>query len=100
MPNKKNIGIIVNIIIVTLLAAAIGILAYVTVNTVKGQPVTFGGKCIMQVETGSMEPAIHVGECVIVKKTDPHSIGTGDIIAFVSEASDIRGKTVLHRVYE
>jgi signal peptidase I len=66
---------------------------------VRGKPVWFGKRCVMQVITGSMEPTLHVGECIVMEKISPDELREGDIIAYISEAEDIRGKMVTHRIY-
>ena len=76
------------------------VLMFVTIRTVQGKPVMFGGKCIMQIITGSMEPALHVGDCVLVQQVSSDSLQKYDIIAYVSEVQDISGLTVMHRITE
>lgn len=49
------------------------------------------------VQSGSMEPAMHVGSLALVKKgVDPSSLEEGDIVAF----GIVGGETVTHRVVE
>ncbi|MBR7084681.1 MAG: signal peptidase I, partial [Oscillospiraceae bacterium] len=68
--------------------------------TVQGKPVIFSGYCVMQIITGSMEPALHVGDCVLVQQIASDSLQKYDIIAYVSEVQDISGLTVMHRITE
>ena len=48
------------------------------------------------VGSGSMSPAIHVGDIVIVKKVNPSNIHVGDIVQYYSG----KGYTITHRVIE
>ena len=77
-----------------------GVLTFVTIRAVQGKPVMFRGYCVMQVITGSMEPALHVGDCVLVQQVSADSLQESDIIAYVSEAQDIFGLSVMHRITE
>ncbi len=81
-----------------LLVLAGALLVYVTFCMVKKQPVSFFGHCILQIVTGSMEPSLRVGDCILVAKTDPATLQEGDIITFVSEDPETRGLLVTHRI--
>ena len=47
------------------------------------------------VATGSMEPAIGVGDVVVVCRTDPDTLQVGDVIRY-----RLDGYTVIHRIVE
>jgi signal peptidase len=79
---KEAISIL---IVVALLAPAI---IYVA-------PFLVGGSFSSVVLGGSMEPTIHVGSIVIVRKVNPEDVRVGDIVAFRTGES----KTI-HRVKE
>jgi signal peptidase len=79
---KEAISIL---IVVALLAPAI---IYVA-------PFLVGGSFSSVVMGGSMEPTIHVGSIVIVRKVKPEDVRVGDIVAFKTGES----KTI-HRVIE
>ena len=97
--NRAAFSKTANIALTALLVISLGLLIYVTVCTVRGKPVWFGKRCIMQVITGSMEPTLHVGECIVMEKVSPDALREGDIIAYISEAEDVRGKMVTHRIH-
>ena len=50
---------------------------------------------LLEISTGSMTPAIRVGDCVLVDKTPFSEVQVGDIIAYES-----LGSLVIHRVVE
>lgn len=83
-----------------ILLAAIGLLVYVFIQTQKGKSVDFFGYSIMHVITGSMEPTISVDDYIYVKETDTSLLKKDDIVAYVSEARDIQGLIVIHRIVE
>jgi signal peptidase len=58
-------------------------------------PFLVGGSFSSVVMGGSMEPTIHVGSIVIVRKVKPEDVRVGDIVAFKTGES----KTI-HRVIE
>lgn len=89
-----------NTILIVLLAAAICFSGYVTVCTARGKPASVFGYRVLRIETGSMEPTLHVGECIIIKSCDPAALRKDDIISFYSEDEEIKGLLVTHRIYE
>ena len=95
---KGAVSKALNTVLTVCLIVSLGLLIYITVCAVRGKPVWLGGKCIMQVITGSMEPTLHAGECVVMEKAAPETLSAGEIAAYVSEAPDIYGKIVTHRV--
>ena len=86
------------IIIVTALLA--GFVTYIMVCSARGKAVDCFGRCVLRVVTGSMEPSLHTGDYIYVKKTDAADLKVGDIISFYSEEDDVRGKIVTHRIAE
>ncbi len=87
-----------NIIVAVITAIALAFVIYVMVCSAKGKAVNVFGKSVLKVVTGSMEPSIHVGDYIVVEKTDTNALSEGDIISFYSEQSDIRGLLVTHRI--
>lgn len=88
----------VSLAAVILLLAAFAV--YTVICSARGRVVEVFGKCVLTVTTGSMEPSLHVGECIVVEKTDTSVLKEGDIITFYSEQSDIYGRLVTHRITE
>lgn len=97
---KSKLPKIINIATAGLLVLSVGILIFVTVCIVRKKPVIFFGKSVMQIVTGSMEPFLHVDDCVIVQQINPAELRKGDIIAYVSQDGMIAGLTVMHRIKE
>jgi len=85
---KKILKIITNILIAFI--AAIVLLLIITIF-----PIT-GNYKVLVVQSGSMEPAIHVGSIVAVKPVDNYKIG--DIITF-GKISRTQAPTT-HRIYD
>ena len=95
---KAKISSVFNGILTVILVIMMAILIYVTVCIVKGNPVMFNGKCILRVLTGSMQPTFYAGDCIIMEEVSPETLQVGDIIVYVSEAEDIAGMLVTHRI--
>ena len=89
---------IANIIASVLVVLALGFVIYVMVFSAQGKAVDVFGHSILRVVTGSMEPSLHVGDFIIIEKTDTDELTKGDIITFYSEQSDIYGMLVTHRI--
>ena len=89
---------IANIIASVLVVLALGFVIYVMVFSAQGKAVDIFGHSILRVVTGSMEPSLHVGDFIVIEKTDPDELAEGDIISFYSEQSDIYGMLVTHRI--
>ncbi|MGN1025961.1 MAG: signal peptidase I [Faecousia sp.] len=56
------------------------------------------GHRVYAVISGSMEPAISVGDLVYVRQTEPEDVEKNDVIAFC--AAEASGAIILHRVVE
>ncbi|MBR1824588.1 MAG: signal peptidase I [Ruminococcus sp.] len=97
---EENTTKISNIIVSIILIISVIFTAYVMINSARGKAVRVFGKSVLKVVTGSMEPSIHVGDYIIVEKTDTDTLEAGDIISFYSEQSDINGLLVTHRIAE
>ena len=93
----KSISSVVISVITAVLVAFVG---YIMVCSARGKAVEVFGRCILKVVTGSMEPSLHVGDYIYVKKADADTLAEGDIISFYSEEPDIYGRIVTHRIKE
>lgn len=60
----------------------------------------FLGYEVYNVVSGSMQPKIPIGSLILVKPTEPESVGEGDIIAFQSEDSVITHRVMKNKVVE
>ncbi len=91
---------VLNVILTLVLVAMIGFVAYVTMSAARGKAVSVFGRSVLVVVTGSMEPTLRVGDYIYIEKVQPSALTEGDIIAFYSEAFDINGMLVTHRIAE
>ena len=71
---------------------------YVLVCSSRGKTADLFGTVVMKVITGSMEPSIHEGDYIIIKKTDVSSLKEGDIICFYSLDEAIYNIPNTHRI--
>lgn len=94
---KKLIYGIINTVSVLVIAIAIIVLCTV-VLTKPGKAPEIMGYTVFRVTTGSMEPTYPVDTLIIVKRTDPAKIQTGDIISFYSSDPALGGAVNTHRV--
>jgi len=81
-----------NVLFYGLIAAVL--FAGLTYGMASDTPRYFGGYSVMTVLTGSMQREIPQGSLVVIKKTDPATIGIGDDITYMLDDQ----KTITHRV--
>ena len=75
-------GSIASIISVAAIIVIVGCIYISAVEHLTGQMTFMLGYKPVYIESGSMEPEIHTGEIVLLKKCDFSEIRTGDIITF------------------
>lgn len=97
---KDRLRQVSNVVISIITLALVGFVAYTMVCSARGKAVEVFGRCVLRVVTGSMEPSLHTGDYIYVKKADAGSLAEGDIISFYSEEPDVYGKIVTHRIKE
>lgn len=99
-PEKRGCaGTVIGCVLTSLLLAAAIALCLFTSFQVRAQGyVSVGGFSLFRVVTGSMEPAISVGELLLCRSTAADRIRTGDIICYRTEQAEISGAVVTHRV--
>lgn len=89
---------VINFTAALILGAAVCFSLYVCICTVSGRPVTVFGYTALRVETGSMEPTLHVGDYIIIQSCDTEALREGDIISYYSEQPDIKDMLITHRI--
>ncbi len=89
---------IANSVLVAVLVLITAFTAYIMINAHHGKAVSIFGNYVLRVTTGSMEPSLHVGDYILVKKTDVNKLQKDDVISFYSEESGIKGELVTHRI--
>lgn len=89
-----------NVFLSVFTALMVGFIAYIMVCSAKGKPVNVFGRSLLTVVTGSMEPSLHTGDYIYVKKVPADELEVGDVITFRSEEGDVSGKLVTHRIIE
>lgn len=96
--NNKILRGIGKTIYVLLYIIVLLVLLVVVIQRFSGNNATIGGFRIFNVATGSMVPVYNVGDILISKEIAPEEIQVGDDIAYKGEKSDLKDKTVTHRV--
>ena len=90
---------LINLCALVLIAASLFVL-FTVVMTPAGEVPQVMGCSILQVLTGSMEPAIPEGSMLLIQKTDPNALQSGDIISFFSPDPSLDGALNTHRILE
>ena len=60
--------------------------------------VSFFGKSLFRVATGSMEPTIPVGSILVSSRVETEELKKGDIICFRSKEAGMLGQVITHRI--
>lgn len=81
-------------------AALLSVTVYIMVCGCIGKTASIFGYSVLKVVSGSMEPSIHEGDYIYIKKTDTDSLKAGDIISFYSQDDSIKGEINTHRISE
>ena len=92
---KYTIGYVV---ISLLLVAMMIFCIFLAIQIIKNGYATVFGRSAFRVVTGSMEPAIEVGEIIICRQTEAEELKVGDIISYRSPLSGMRGAIITHRI--
>ena len=82
----------------TALIFMVSLAAYIMICNIQGRAASVFGVSIVKVVSGSMEPSIHDGDYIIVKKAESSELDAGDIICFYSGDDDIYGMLNTHRI--
>lgn len=93
---QQQMGLLVTV----LLVFAVALCLYTAVQVLSHGYVNLGGFMMFRVVTGSMEPTIPVGALLVTRAVDIESIQINDIVCFQSQATEIWGKIVTHRVVD
>ena len=81
-------------------AALLSVTVYIMVCGCIGKTASIFGYSVLKVVSGSMEPSIHEGDYIYVKRTDTDSLKAGDIISFYSQDDSIKGEINTQRISE
>ncbi len=73
---------------------------WLVVCSLTGRMPSLFGYGIVRIQSGSMEPVIHTGDFILIKKTAAEKIQAGDIITFKSDDPTIKDLPNTHRVVE
>lgn len=87
-----------SLLVTVMLVFAVALCLYTVIQVMSHGYVNLGGFMMFRVVTGSMEPTIPVGALLVTRQVDIHTIELGDIICFRTQASEIWGQIVTHRV--
>ena len=79
-------------------AALLSVTVYIMVCGCIGKTASIFGYSVLKVVSGSMEPSIHEGDYIYIKRTDTDSLKAGDIISFYSQDDSIKGEINTHRI--
>ncbi len=93
----KKIGKIAAIVLLSIFLIS---LIYVSIIRVSGVTPSVFGFSIVRVKTESMDPALNLGDVIVVQKVDPKNIYVNDIVTYRAEKGPYADMLVTHQVVE
>ncbi len=94
---KRTLKIAGSVLFVLVLAALVYALIMIQAARSRGEIPGLFGVHLFSVESGSMEPTLHVGSIIVSREADkPDALAEGDIVTFKTRA----GAVVTHRIVE
>ena len=98
---KKTWKLISAILVWLLVAVAVGMMVFtvISVNTFdRNDRAVFGHKMYIVLSDSMSATDFSAGDLVVVKEVDPSTLREGDIVAYVSQATDSYGQTMTHKI--
>ena len=89
-----------NQLVTVMLVLAVALCLYAAIQVLSHGYVNLGGFMMFRVVTGSMEPTIPTGALLVTKQIEFDTVQINDIICFRTQAAEIWGKIVTHRVVD
>lgn len=87
-----------NIIFVIIFVVLAIVVAFTIITRISGGTPSVGGYSVFRVSSGSMSPALEVGDVILVRDCDPMDLKKGDIVTYNGTTGNLAGKIVTHRV--
>lgn len=100
-PDKKAfrvLKIIKNSVCAVALVALVCLVMFTLIARVNGETPKLFGYSVYRVSSGSMVPALEVGDIILCRECDPMELEEGDIITYNGTSGQFAGKKVTHRV--
>jgi len=85
-----------NVLFILILLAALIVSVVAIQSKATGTTPSIGDYQLLKVVSGSMEPTIHTGSVVVIKKIDPKQLKIGDVVTFKSV--EYNAQLVTHRI--
>jgi signal peptidase len=94
----RNFIRVKNIILAVVFGILFIIIALTMVARLTGGTPSLFGYSLYRVSSGSMEPALKIGDVILSRECDADSIANNDIVTYLSKSGSLAGKTITHRV--
>ena len=101
-PNNilKTMDKIVSVFLIVFIVVSSLASLFFTYNKIQNKMVNIFGYSICYVVTGSMLPALEVGDAILIKRVAEEEIKKDDIITYLSTTGSLSGNYITHRVVE
>ncbi len=91
----KTVKRVIGIVILVSFLITFTYIAYIRIT--ENSPSLFGYS-VIRISSDDMEPALDLGEIIIIQKVDPEDLEKGDVITYKSEKGSTRGTDVTHQI--
>jgi signal peptidase len=100
-PDNKVINIlriIKNVFFAVILTIFALVLVFTMISRISGKAPSIMGYSVYRVTSGSMKPALQVGNVILSKSCGKNELNIGDIVTYMGRSGDFDGKIVTHRI--
>lgn len=95
---NKIVKFILKMVKILLELLVLFVVAIILVQRCTNNERSFLGYRVFNVATGSMKPSYNVGDIIVAKECDPHTLNVGDVIVYRGNKLDYNGKIITHKI--
>jgi len=95
---KNVLKVLKNVVCVTIIVFLVAIVAFTFFQRVTNATPNILGFSFFRVSSGSMMPALEIGDIILCKQVPPETLQIGDIVTYNGTKGELAGKVITHQV--